>query len=63
MNRNIKDCISYLELSYSGAKMWDDTESMTRISRALIALQADINKDIFNKEFLESIIVDYESRL
>lgn len=56
MNRNIKDCIRYLELSYSGAKMWNDTESMIRISRALVAIQANINEDIFKEEFVEKTV-------
>ena len=53
MNRHINDIKDYLELSYSGAKIMDDAEAMLRISRALVALQADVYEDIFKEEFAE----------
>lgn len=54
MNQEAMDKIKeYLEFSYSGAKLMGDTEGMLRISRAMAALEADINKEIFTEEFLE----------
>lgn len=44
----IKD---YLEKSYSGAKMMNNAEDMTRIARALAALQADVETEIFTEKF------------
>lgn len=38
--------IEYLENTYMGAKMVRDEEVMLRTSRALLAFNADINKDI-----------------
>ena len=53
MSEKIDIIKDYLEYSYSGAKMMGDAEGMLRISRALVALQADIYDEIFNEEFLE----------
>ena len=57
MNERLNDVKEYLENSYSGAKMMDDVESMTRIARALAALQADVEKDIFTGEFMEEYVL------
>lgn len=57
MNERLNDVKEYLENSYSGAKMMDDVESMTRIARALTALQADVEKDIFTEEFMEEYVL------
>lgn len=57
MNERLNDVKEYLENSYSGAKMMDDVESMTRIARALAALQADVEKDIFTEEFMEEYVL------
>lgn len=43
--------VEYLETCYSGAKMSDDVEGMCRISRAIAALQADTEMEIFTEEF------------
>lgn len=48
-----------LEYTKSGALMKDDIELSSRIDRALIALEAPLNKDIFKEEFIE----DYTSKL
>ena len=53
MNKQIQTIKDYLENAYSGAKIMNDVESMTRISRALVALQADVEVDIFLEEFVE----------
>lgn len=53
MNNQIKEIENYLETSYSGAKMMDDVESMCRIARALVALKADTEMEIFTEEFQE----------
>lgn len=57
MNERLNDVKEYLENSYSGAKMMDDVESMTRIARALAALQADVEKDIFTEEFMKEYVL------
>lgn len=37
--------LQYLEYTYSGAKMLDDLEEMTKIARAIEAYNLDVNKD------------------
>lgn len=59
MNKQMNEIKEYLENAYSGAKMMDDIEGMTRISRALVALQADVKKDIFTKEFIEESVMKF----
>lgn len=59
MNQQMNKIKEYLEYAYSGAKMMDDVEGMTRISRALVALQADVEKDIFTKEFIEESVMKF----
>lgn len=51
MNDQIKAIEEYLENSYSGAKMMDDVDAMCRISRAIAALKADTEIEIFTEEF------------
>ena len=58
MNERLNDVKEYLENSYSGAKMMDDVESMTRIARALAALQANVEEDIFTEEFMEKYVLE-----
>lgn len=53
MDKQLCEIKEYLKYSYSGAKMMGDVEGMVRISRALAALQADVETDIFTEEFLE----------
>lgn len=53
MNDQIKAIEEYLENSYSGAKMMDDVDAMCRISRAIAALKADTEMEIFTEEFKE----------
>ena len=48
-----------LEYTKSGALMNDDIELSSRIDRALIALEAPLNQDIFKEEFIE----DFTSKL
>ncbi len=59
MNNQMNGIKEYLENAYSGAKMMDDVEGMTKISRALVALQADVEKDIFTKEFIEESVINF----
>jgi hypothetical protein len=47
MSDQIKEIVVYLETSYSGAKMMDDVDAMCRITRALAALKADPEMEIF----------------
>lgn len=54
MNSEPLKIIEYLEMSYSGAKMMDDVDSMCRISRAIAALKADPESEIFTEEFQEA---------
>ena len=60
MNNQMNGIKEYLENAYSGAKMMDDVEGMTKISRALVALQADVEKDIFTKEFIEESVINLQ---
>lgn len=53
MKSQIKEIESYLETSYSGAKMMDDVDTMCRIARALVALKADPGTEIFTEEYQE----------
>lgn len=53
MNNQIKENENYLETSYSGAKTMNDVEAMCRITRALAALKADTEMEIFTEEFHE----------
>ena len=48
----IKD---YLEQAHTGAKMSDDIEMQTRLARAIIAFEANPEKDVF----LDHVIDDY----
>ena len=41
----------YLENAYTGARMADDAEMMDRIARAIAALEAPADMDIFNDDF------------
>jgi hypothetical protein len=46
--------LEYLENAYSGAKMMDDVEMMTRLTRAIIAFSCDKFDEIPNwEEMLE----------
>lgn len=58
MNEQMNIIKDYLEKSYSGAKMMNDAEGMLRISRALVALQADVYEDIFKEEFVEKYLIN-----
>lgn len=44
--------IRFLEDSYTGANAYGDEETMLRLSRALIAFQADVHEDIFLPEII-----------
>lgn len=57
MNEQLNEIKEYLEQAHVGAKMIDDVEGMIRISRALMALQADVEEDIFTEEFTEKWIL------
>lgn len=46
----------YLEFAYSGAKMMGDEELKLRISRALVAFNADVHKDIFVEDIVSELI-------
>lgn len=45
MNQECKKILESLEYSYSGAKMMNDNEAMTRISRAIKAFELAIDED------------------
>ena len=48
---SMNDIKDVLENSYTGAIMMDDVDAVLRISRALAALDAPIEMDIFTEEF------------
>lgn len=47
--------LDYLETAHSGAKMMGDIETMLRLARAIVALKAPIDEDIFTQEFIGKI--------
>lgn len=51
-------CNEWTQNSYRGAKMMDDIEAMCRIARAIVALKADPQIDIFKDEFKERYILE-----
>lgn len=53
-----KMILENLEACYAGARMSDDEEMMLRCSRAIFAFKADICKDIFKEDIVESQIED-----
>lgn len=59
MNKQLKVIEEYLENSYSGAKMMNDIEAMCRISRAIAALKADLELEIFTQDFKESLTKEH----
>lgn len=46
-----------LENALTGARMLDDTEMVLRLSRAIAAFEADVDKDIFVENFIEDMII------
>ena len=46
-----------LENALTGARMLDDTEMVLRLSRAIAAFEADVDKDIFIENFVEDIVI------
>ena len=57
ISNQIKEIEDYLETSYSGAKMMDDVDAMCRIARALVALKADPETEIFTDEFQKQYVM------
>lgn len=53
MAGQIDSVLNMLEHSYSGAKMMGDTVVELRISRAIAALKAPVEQEIFTEEFKE----------
>lgn len=47
------DVLEYLEMSYVGANALDDFEAMVKIERAIAAIKAPADKEIFTKKFKE----------
>lgn len=47
--------IQDLECAYSGAKMVDDVESMTRIARAIVVLKTQADCEVFTEKFKEQV--------
>lgn len=56
MSKPQQEILEYLEHSYTGARMMDDVETMTKLSRAIAAFNAPTDKDIFTEEFMEEHI-------
>ena len=52
----ISTVLDYLETAFCGARMMDDVEMMTRLARAIAALEAPTDKDIFTQEFMEEYV-------
>ena len=52
-NKTLDDVLEYLEMSYVGANALDDMVAMIKISRAIAALKAPVNMDIFTRKFEE----------
>lgn len=52
-NKTLDDVLEYLEMSYVGARALDDMVAMVKISRAIAAIKAPVNKEIFTRRFME----------
>ena len=50
-----KIILDYLENAYSGAKMADDVDSMTRIARAIKAFNLPTDKDCIIEEVVSDV--------
>lgn len=51
MSKQIKEIKQYLEYTYTGARKIGTVEDCLRISRAIAALEADTEEEIFTEEF------------
>ena len=49
----MSDIVDYLERAYVGARGMGDSDAMTRIARAIAAIEAPTDMEIFNAEFRE----------
>lgn len=47
------DVLEYLEMSYVGANALDDYEAMAKIERAIAAIKAPADMEIFTTKFKE----------
>lgn len=54
-----KIILDYLENAYSGARMADDVDSMTRIARAIVAFDLPTDKDCIIKELVSDACINY----
>lgn len=48
---SLADVRQMLAHAYTGARAMDDVEGMTRVARAIAALDAPVDMDIFTKRF------------
>ena len=55
LSRPQQAILDFLEASYTGAKTCDDEETMLRVSRAILAFQADVHQDIFLSEAIKNL--------
>ena len=51
MNKEINNVIEFLEYCFIGARALDDYENMVKFSRAIAALKAPADMEIFTKKF------------
>lgn len=49
----MNDVLEYLEMSYVGANALDDFEAMVKIERAIAAIKAPADMEIFTRKFKE----------
>lgn len=54
-----KIILDYLENAYSGAKMADGVDSMTRIARAIVAFGLPTDKDCIIEEAESGVCINY----
>lgn len=57
MNEQAQIILKYLEDAYIGAKMMEDVDTQLRVSRAITALKAPTDMDIFTEEFQKAFVI------
>lgn len=57
MSKGIEKVKEYLEQAYTGARRIGTPDDQLRIARAIAALEADVDEDIFTEEFQERYVL------
>lgn len=57
MSKGIEEIKEYLKSAYSGARIIGTEEDCLKISRAIAALESDVDEDIFTEEYKERYVL------